>query len=96
MTLGTYFQYNVYIVSNKADYTTGIYIMATFINSQHDDNADSSIDELFDDLHMHINEVQNMSDLGDKVFCLGSAQGLLDYISERLHNEVESKQLEIV
>ncbi len=68
--------------------------MANFINSQHDDNDDLSIDELFDDLHMHINEAQNLSDLGDKEFCLSSAQGMLDYISQRLHNE--SKELEIV
>tara|TARA_R100001198_G_C5213485_1_gene198028 strand:- start:1127 stop:1333 length:207 start_codon:yes stop_codon:yes gene_type:complete len=68
--------------------------MATFINSQVDDNDDLSIDELFDDLHMHINEAQNFTSLDDKEFCLSSAQGMLDYISQRLCNE--SKELEIV
>jgi hypothetical protein len=68
--------------------------MANFINSQHDENADSSIDELFDDVQMHINEAQSFTSLDDKEFCISSAQGLLDYISERLYNE--SKELEIV
>ena len=69
--------------------------MATFINSQHDDNDDLSIDELFDDLHMHINEAQNFTSLDDKEFCLSSANNMLDYISQSIHNESKQKELDL-
>jgi len=61
--------------------------MATFINSQHDENADLSIDELFDDLMMHVNEAKNFTQSNDKEFCISQAQELLDYISTRIHED---------